>query len=1753
MTPQLEAGQRVDHFHILRLLGEGGMGQVYLARDTQLGRRVALKMVHPRRVERPGAVEQFLFEARTTARFSHPNIVTIHAVGEHEGRPYLALEYLEGATLRERLDSGRVGLAESLRVGAAIGRALVEAHSHGILHRDLKPSNVFLGRDGRLRVLDFGLAKLHDLPAPSADESPDEPPAIQVSGRGLKGTPGYMAPEQWRRAPVSPATDLWALGTILFELLWGRRPFADAEGQVSALAHAVTQRTLALPSEPGLPAPLAELIRACLSRTVEERPSATHAAETLERLASPGREPLSEGVPPFPGLQPFTEAQAGVFFGRGLEINAFVERLRTTATLPIVGPSGGGKSSFVRAGVIPRLQEDASWVVLTIRPGSDPFDALARRLIRQDSWTGPGGPEATSLAETVEDALGTDELWGEVPASAPIDPATLAAELRETPTRLALWLRRVATRTRSSALLFVDQLEELFTLVEDPETSTRFLQALCAAADDPDDPVRVVFTVRDDYLGRLATIEAARSTLGQVTLISTPSADELAEILRAPLRCVGYRLDDGSLVDEMVDAVRGEPVALPILQFTMWRLWERRDVERRQLTRAAYDAMGGVAGALAEHADRILAELLPEDVVVARELLLRLVTPQRTRRVLHRGELLDGLGAEAGGILDRLIVGRLVAIRRRDRVDASGAEIELTHESLTYTWARLARWLEEDHEQRVQLDDLGRAARIWDRQGRPDTGLWHGEALTAAERLLRDRPAKIPTLVSAFVEAATALRARGRRRRRLATLAGIGALLTIALVSLGAAWVVSRSESRARDQRDLAERHRTWAEAEREQVREQRAEALQEGARAALTRGDALEARAKLRTALEGHDSTLARALWWQLGRSERVWRRDMGSYVYTGALSPDGQTVAVGLQDATIRIMDARTLETRALRGHADQVLYVAWSPDGARLASADWAGELRLWDIATGTSRLITRRSGVDGEMAYGPAGARIATPGSDSKVRIWDLSAGDGATPRELLGHTERVNGVMFHPAGRQLVSASHDQTARVWDLDTGGATVLRGHTERVVRAVFSPDGRWVATGSGDRTARIWSAESGEVRHVLRGHTDVVWHVAFTPDSRLLATTSEDRTLRFWRVDTGALERVWRSSGRLWGVGFDPTGERVLLPMGEARTVELWRRLPAPNSAAIAAHAGITMGLAFSPSGERLASAGGDERVLVWDVATGQRVLELKHSEPVQHVAYSPDGAWIAAGGRERTIHLWPADGGGAARVLHGHSGAIDGLRFTRDGRRLVSAGRERQVRLWDLRDGHDGEVQVLPGPPEGLWELALSPDDTHIATAGCAGGIRLHPLDGAEPRLLGKHDDTARGVVFSADGGAVVSGGHDGTIRRWDIETGEHTVVAKVADRVYWLDLHPDGTRIGAALSDSTARIWGGAGADPVVLRGHTAEVAFLRFGPTGRLAATTSDDGTVRLWDADTGRPLWWAPALLPSPVALLSHRGWATLDGGPAVLPETAWRRALESRARHAAWDAAARTLCFETHTGALELWDTAADRALRVEQVPALQSLAALPGACVVLAAGRARVLRAEGETDLGDGWSAVAVSGDQLALAGDEEVAIRGSHGSRVDTYPGAGGVTAVLYTPTRLVLGFADGGVEVAGGRPLSLEEVPSSRVVALAEGPADTIVAGFGNGVLGLWSALDGTRLHSEQLHGPVVHLLRRGSRVHAASQLGDHRVLDLDALVTPYCALLRRVWAEVPVVWEEGRPVLRERPADHPCARGAAQD
>jgi serine/threonine protein kinase len=905
------AGTRIGQYELIRSLGRGGMGEVFLARDLRLGRLVAIKRLSE---PGPGLAERFLREARTTARCMHENIVVIHEVGEQDGEPYMVLEYLEGQTLRQWMREHAAAAGEHAPVPPGrvaelmlpVVRALAYAHERGIVHRDLKPENVMLTRAGTVKVLDFGIAKLlhasrHD--GETADGVPDglvDAVSGRVSGpagvhsSALIGTLPYMSPEQMNAGVIDHRSDVWTAGIMLFELACGRHPVAThSTSDLMRVADEDEPMPSVLEAMPGTETALGSLagvIDRCLLKDLRYRtPSARALLAELEALA-PGRRAVlaGDGSSPFAGLAAFQEADADRFFGRDRDIDHVVNELRSRPLVAVIGPSGAGKSSLVRAGVIPALKRSGEgWDAHVVRPGREPLTALAAVLApghgssRQSGThdpsldTGGGTPPAT-LAGSAD---GVD--------SATLDP--VLERMRAEPGYLGARLRARAASKLRQVVVFVDQLEELYTLGAPPGERTAFLACLAAVADDAASPLRVIVSMRSDFLDRMTEDRrlGAEVTRGLV-LLPPMDRDGMRQALLEPVEAAEHRFESLAMVDRMVEVLTATPGALPLLQFTATRLWELRDTGRRVLTEQSYAELGGVAGALATHADAVLASMSSARQTVARALFERLVTPERTRALVSVAELraLHGDPDLVDDVVQHLAAMRLVVIERGE--EGGDQIVELVHESLIERWPALTRWLSENQDDAAFLARLRAAAQEWERRDRDAGLLWRDAPAREAQLWYAHYRGSLARREQDYLGAVFALADRAvRRRRRI--VAGIMVLMALLLVGAGVALLQIRQAQReagrqaevararaveaeqartevarqvvtAQKRATEAEDARKAAERARDEVEQAWREAEQARAVAEAERGRAAQETVKARTALGQAQSSEARA-----------------------------------------------------------------------------------------------------------------------------------------------------------------------------------------------------------------------------------------------------------------------------------------------------------------------------------------------------------------------------------------------------------------------------------------------------------------------------------------------------------------------------------------------------------------------------------------------------------------------------------------------------------------------------------------------------------------------------------------------------------------------------------------------------------------------------------------------------------------------------------------------------------------------------
>ncbi|MES4902006.1 MULTISPECIES: XRE family transcriptional regulator [unclassified Streptomyces] len=1214
-----------------------------------------------------------------------------------------------------------------------------------------------------------------------------------------------------------------------------RKLAEQAHYSISTLSSAASGQRL-----PTLAVTLA-YVRACEGDVGEWEQRWREAAERLGEGPSaldPAEE--SDSASPYAGLRSFREQDAEWFFGREQLVDELTGRLERQRFVVVIGASGSGKSSLLRAGLVPRLADAATTVVLT--PGPRPLEECAVRL----------------------------------GALAGVMPGGLYEELKEDPENLGRMVRQITAGADGAAgdvVLVVDQFEEAFTLCRDDFERDCFIESLVAAASAEAGRCRVVLGVRADFYPycthNAPLVEAMRDA--QVP-VGPMSLDELRRAVVKPAHRAGLSVE-GALLATLTAQAHAQPGMLPLLSHALLQTWRRR--RGNALTLEAFERAGGLEGALVRTAEDFYRRLDGEHRKLARRVFVRLTAlgdgTQDTGRPARLEEL-EGLAGAGGGDLDavlhRAAAARLLTLDR-DRV-------ELAHEALIRCWPRLRRWLTEDRDATRTLRRLTDAAQVWEALGRDPGALYRGTRLTMATGLDR-------TSLSApereFLDASSAARAAeqaaARRRVRLGHLAValLSVLLVLATTTAVLAVVAQRSADRQRDA----------ADAQRDAASSQRAAEKAAAVRAA---NPALAAQVSLAAYRLSPTPEARGALLSTFATPYATQLTGRRIVVTAVAFSPDGRVLATGDTDGTVRLWRVsnphRPRELGALPRLAGPVRTLAVSPDGRLVAAGDEDGAVAVWDVGdVRQPRLSARLSVGEGPvvgLGFGPGGRTLATVARKA-IRLWRLSPDH--RPRRLAASQARtaVTAVAFSPDGRKLATGHADRTVRLWAVTASGGRPRQlsadaGPGGAVTAMAFAPDGRRLATGGADFKVRLWDVATP--RHarpvdVLSGHTDVVNAVAFSPDGRTLVSGSTDATVRRWAVTaSGPARELGVLSGHTSVVGslaVSPDG-RTLVTGSADQTARLWD-LPGP---ALAGHSSSVYSVAFSPDGHLLASGSYDRGVRVWSLTNLRRPRELPpltgHTGPVNSVAFRPDGRTLASGSADGTVRLWDTAAAHRLRplgVLPSGVGHVNTVAFSPDGRTLATGGERGVVRLWDVTDiRHPRPVSALHRAG-AVDSVTFSRDGGTLAVGDRSRTAGVwNVTDRRHPRRLAVlvgHTDVVKSVAFSPDGRTLATGSEDRTVRLWDLADPRRPVLRSrlsgYTDGVMSVAFAPDGRTLATASSDRTVRLYDvvghGDAQEVALLTGHTKPVDTLAFSPDGRTLATGGEDWTALLWDPSAER------------------------------------------------------------------------------------------------------------------------------------------------------------------------------------------------------------------------------------------------------------------------------------------------------------
>jgi len=1188
---------------------------------------------------------------------------------------------------------------------------------------------------------------------------------------------------------------------------------------------------------------------------------------------------------PFRGLDTFEFEHADLFFGRARAVGVCVDRLEQLAAsgnsfLLIYGMSGSGKSSLLRAGLLPAIT----------RPGAVAGISLWRRCLFRPS------EEAYPMASLVTGLLRE----GALPELAQERTATeLLQLLRSAPGRVLGFIRAALASAAASIgpnaqvrlVVAVDQMEELFTAVAEPESREGLVRVLELFAGSGF--IWVIGTIRADFYHRCSEIpgfSALKDGLGSYELLP-PNGPEISQIIREPARAAGLRFEEdpdrGRLEDVLKEAAVAEAGSLPLLQFVLDALFQAGR-ERRLLTFAAYRALGGLEGAIARRADEVVGTLTPEVQATLPIVLRNLVTVRLGEEAVTPCPAM--LSEVAGRPARRTLVDAMIGARLlvSDENAVGEAIIRVAHEALLKRWPRAREIVDANRSfletrARVQVD-----AHRWLLENKnPELLLPPGKRLAESEELLSRRD-EVEQQVIAFVETSLTaqqmrlekerqterarieaqeaaklerLEGEAERRRAAAEAATLIArrtryaaviALILAVAAGGGAIVGFRGQHEAKRQAQLAEVNASQAHAAEQKAVETRNEALrnqslslsflsQQAAAAGDTEAAVLIALEALpentstpdRPYLRDAENALYRAL---LGhRQTMILRHDGG--VTDAAFDPIGKRVVTSSYDKTARVWDAVSgLEIAALKGHENTVESASFSPDGSRVATAGRDGTARIWDAASGKQLFVLPQRGEVHTAKFNPSGTRVLTGSNLTGPTIWDAQTGKEIAAIEGSGTASAT----FSPDGTSFAASyGPERSIHIWRAEDGEAIKTLDNQFWSEGVVYSPDGsRILAAARGAITwnmmPRLWDVPSGSEIATLRDHTSDTLGATFSHDGRYIATASLDGTARLWSGISGRARQV---------LGSETAGLRI--------------------SAIGADYREHAMDCTFSPDDKLLAAISIENAVRVWDVEDSIEFAVIRgHQDLIERVSFSPEGDRLLTASHDGTARLWDIDG--VLTTTLRHQSAPTFAAFSPDGTRVITV--DSVAHIWDVASGT--EIYTLDsngGPPR---YAAFSPDSHFVATASWGGGIVIWSMENGQEAIRLADDGTAVvHVEFSSRGDLLASTSIDGTARLWNTSTGTEVAVLTAKGSLRRTLFSPDGELVMTALADNTARLWRTDGTELRVLAGHERRVTSAAFSPSGNLVVTGSLDGTARVWSLENG-----------SVVAVLRGHGEALTD-----------------------------------------------------------------------------------------------------------------------------------------------------------------------------------------------------------------------------------------------------------------------------------
>ena len=1380
-----------DRYELIKKLGKGGMGEVWHAFDVRLRVDVALKSLRLNLQRNSKSVEHLRREVRTAREVISPNVCRIFdLVVLDQDQELISMEYIDGVTLAELLSqSGPLELKKGRDIAAQFLAGLEAIHHAGLVHRDLKPENIMITGTGRVVVMDFGISQR----------------VAQMTGT-VAGTLPYMSPEQLSGSHIDGRSDIFAAGIVLAEMIHSKGTLSEKTRET--IWHAVRVDANRIPDSPWKPM----IIRA-VALNVEERYQTVGAlVRTLEEITQ-----RVEGIQeqkPYPGLSSFTASDAEYFFGRELEVENVLKKIQQFPMLAIFGPSGAGKTSFLRAGLMLVLPQ--SWCRVFTFPGDSPI---------------------LNLAQSISRSIGDPSHFKD-----PDGAVDTFQRLRE---------------SYKEIVLIIDRFEELFTL-NPPAVQSRYVEIIGRLSLEAN--VRVVLAMRDDFLIFCKQYDSLTPIFSEMTpLLPLAGAGLRRALVQPALKC-GYRFEDESMVDLILSDVQNERGALPLLAFAAARLWEKRDRQNGLLTRRAYKEIGGVSGALAQYAEKILEQMSDAQQTIVREIFRNLVTAQNTRAARDWEDVLSVMTdrTAAEDVLRILIDARLLTTFDAPSGDSGGSKrrVQIIHESLLSAWPRLVRWQTQDADSAQLRDQLRQASQLWEQRNRSQDLLWTGTAFHEYQTWRERYPGRLTASEEAFAQAMTHSAGKKKKQRQLILTGTFLSLLTV-LVAITMLW---RSASSARDNA-VAETRRAEA-----------------GRVMAIARSLSLDPSTKLAyglRSLELADNAEARRFVMQ-AISEGPTYHTVNQYAIAPVMSPDGKWIAGAQEGGGLLLLPQDgsapvTVNKPDTASNYHLPWYSQFSPD-SELLLYTWRKNMsvvKVWSISKKKEVRSFKFEGMttcfvrNGRAFFVTAPGKLSPPlfWQRSVVRVWNF----GPKEPEILGqvHLNDKNWKSFDiDYQSRWIAYTKDAAVLVEDLQQLGkvpAKLIGEHTTPAGIVRFNPNGYELGTADAIGEIRLWSLDfelnQKEPLRIFAGNGQPLFNFWFDPDGTSLMVPRDGVTLRW---DLTAPVDLQPSVLHEYGVhgSFDSKHRWLAMPVGAG--IGLYNYLPPPfyEFRGLVPTQGSSS-VRFTPDGKSWISGYTEDGISIHKMPGERhsqvRILWNTQQWTAQSLDVDPLGRYVAAVARE--VYLISIDGSGDKKLKSASSEpSFYFVAFSPDGK-SVAAVRENIIEVWDLASGNSRIFQS--SGTARVSRILFSPDGA-LFSVDAEGNIHRWNLGDDTETKIGKSSKPGiEGCLAISNDARLLAtctwSGDSSHLMLYDLRNGKASNISSHGNRVSAVAFDPSRTKLITGDEDGVLRVGSVNGQTPILLYGHKSSIVDVSVHPDGKwILSGEEGHPIVRLWRMPEG-------------------------------------------------------------------------------------------------------------------------------------------------------------------------------------------------------------------------------------------------------------------------------------------------------------